>query len=138
MPFLGYFLNSTFASVTDSVSCAHVVWLILLVLQLFCHYGGWRLIYERQFFFPFFILMVLSGRIYNISGRYSNFYVYCAKFQEENCRWSTSKIEFTLGNIMDSSYALFVIPTGPKTRGKKIKTKQRERGLINSILNVIF
>lgn len=90
MPLLGCFLNSTFASVADSVSCAHVVWLILLVLQLFCHCDGWRVIYERQWVFPpFFILMVLSGRIYNTSGWYSNFYVYCAKFQEGNCRQST-------------------------------------------------
>lgn len=67
--------------------------------------------------------MVLSGRIYNTSGRYSNFYVYCAKFQEENCRRSTSKIELAIGNIMDSSYVLFCYTYLPK----KDKGKKKER-----------
>lgn len=77
------------------------------------------------FFFPFLILMVLSGRIYNISGRYSNFYVYCAKFQEENCRQSTSKIELTVGSIMEGSYSLLCYTYLPKKkREKKTKTER--------------
>lgn len=79
--------------------------------------------------------MVLSGRIYYTSGRYSNFYVYCAKFQEENCRRRTSKIELAIGNITDRRYALFCYTYLPKKDKGGAKKKIEA---ISNILNVIF
>jgi hypothetical protein len=74
--------------------------------------------------------MALPAKIYITGGRYSNFYVYRAKFQKENCRQSTSKIELAMGTVWIAAMH-FCYTCLPKKEGKK---KERERVRINVLI----